>query len=48
MMRPESGLLWSPWFRIIAENFLDKWWRDLDKTMSTDVHIDLKKIHKIM
>jgi len=48
MMRPESGLLWSPWFQIIAENFLDKWWRDLDKTMSTDVHIDLKKIHKIM
>lgn len=48
MMRPESGLLWSPWFRIIAENFLDKWWRDLDETMSTDVHIDLKGIHKIM
>ena len=24
MMAPESGLSWSPWFRIIATNFLSK------------------------
>ena len=29
MMRPESGLLWSPWFRIIVDKFLVHWWADL-------------------
>jgi hypothetical protein len=33
MMAPESGLAWSPWFRIIASNFLSKYdemfWRKL-------------------
>lgn len=48
MMDPSSGLLWSPWFRIIAENFLEKWWNDLDNALKTDVHVDANKIHKIM
>jgi isopentenyldiphosphate isomerase len=26
MMKPSSGLLWSPWFKIIAEKFLPHWW----------------------
>ena len=26
MMQPSSGLLWSPWFKIIAEKFLPYWW----------------------
>ncbi|EFN53784.1 hypothetical protein CHLNCDRAFT_53578 [Chlorella variabilis] len=48
MMHPSSGLLWSPWFRIIAENFLEGWWRDLDATLTTDKHVDTQCIHKIM
>lgn len=47
MMDPSSGLLWSPWFRIIAENFLDGWWKDLDAALSTDAHQDLATIHRI-
>jgi isopentenyl-diphosphate delta-isomerase len=48
MMHPSSGLLWSPWFRIIAENFLEAWWADLDETLSTDKHVDTQTIHRIM
>lgn len=47
MMRPESGLMWSPWFRIIAEHFLERWWNDLDTTILTDKHVDLSTIHKL-
>ena len=47
MMQPTSGLLWSPWFRILANHFLDKWWDDLDQTIQTDSHVDLHTIHKI-
>jgi len=47
MMAPDSGLLWSPWFKIIAENFLSKWWRDLDATLKTDVHVDTKTVHRL-
>jgi isopentenyl-diphosphate delta-isomerase type 1 len=25
-MMPESGMLWSPWFRIIATKFMGPWW----------------------
>jgi hypothetical protein len=45
-MRPESGLLWSPWFRIIVERFLVHWWADLDATFQTDRHVDVKTIHR--
>ena len=45
-MKPESGLLWSPWFRIIAERFLPAWWEDLDKTLNTDEMCDLQTIHR--
>ena len=44
MMDPASGLRWSPWFRIIAEKFLDTWWAELDKTLGTDTHVDLETI----
>lgn len=47
MMNPNSGLLWSPWFRIIAENFLSKWWDNLDLALTTDKYVDTKTIHKI-
>ncbi|KAL0029304.1 hypothetical protein WJX79_008998 [Trebouxia sp. C0005] len=47
MMKPTSGLLWSPWFRILANHFLENWWQDIDKTLQTNDHVDLHKIHKI-
>jgi farnesyl-diphosphate farnesyltransferase len=46
MMKPESGLLWSPWFRIIAENFLPFWWEDLNTTLTTNSFVDVKTIHR--
>ena len=46
MMDPSSGLLWSPWFKIIVDKFLVKWWSNLDKTFTTDELVDLKTIHK--
>ncbi|KAG8464430.1 hypothetical protein KFE25_003493 [Diacronema lutheri] len=46
MMKPASGLLWSPWFRIIVERFLVHWWADLDATFSTDKHVDCGKIYR--
>ena len=45
MMKPSSGLLWSPWFRIIAEKFLVHWWSDLDVTINTDKFND-NMIHR--
>lgn len=46
MMRPDSGLLWSPWFRIIVDRFLVHWWKDLERTMSTDDYVDVRTIHR--
>lgn len=46
MMKPSSGLLWSPWFRIIAEQFLVHWWKDLDVTLTTDRYVDYKTIYR--
>jgi hypothetical protein len=46
MMGAQSGLLWSPWFRVIAENFLGKWWEDLPKSLSTNHVVDLDTIHR--
>ena len=45
-MLPSSGLLWSPWFRIIVENFLPHWWNNLSDTLNTDKYVDVKSIHK--
>eukprot|EP00746_Dinoflagellata_sp_MGD_P068312 gnl/MRDRNA2_/MRDRNA2_28136_c0_seq1.p1 gnl/MRDRNA2_/MRDRNA2_28136_c0~~gnl/MRDRNA2_/MRDRNA2_28136_c0_seq1.p1 ORF type:complete len:354 (-),score=79.96 gnl/MRDRNA2_/MRDRNA2_28136_c0_seq1:256-1317(-) len=46
MMAPSSGLLWSPWFRIIAERFLGPWWADLEATLSTEKCADVGTIHR--
>lgn len=47
MMKPTSGLLWSPWFRILTTRFLlPKWWKDLDVTMNTDRHVDVNTIYR--
>ncbi|KAI8114279.1 hypothetical protein M9434_002405 [Picochlorum sp. BPE23] len=48
MMEPNNGLLWSPWFRIIAETFLEEWWDDLEATLTTNKHVDAKTIHSIL
>ena len=47
MMTPGNGLLWSPWFRIIAEKFLiPHWWDDLQTTMNTNKYVDHKTIFR--
>jgi farnesyl-diphosphate farnesyltransferase len=45
-MKPSSGLLWSPWLRIIVEKFLVYWWADLDRTLNTDDFVDYKTIYR--
>lgn len=47
MMHPDSGLRWSPWFRIIAEHFLARWWGNLDSILAEKGPLD-PRIHKIM
>ena len=47
MMHSSSGLLWSPWFRILAMHFLESWWQNVDDAIETDQHVDLHTIHKI-
>jgi len=34
--------------RIIAENFLEGWWENLDETLSNDKHVDTQTIHRIV
>ena len=50
MMDPQSGLKWSPWFRIIARNpqLLPRWWADLHSTLNTDAMVDLSTIHRVL
>nr|QKY15240.1 isopentenyl-diphosphate delta-isomerase i (IDI1) [Polytomella parva] len=48
MMRPETGLKWSPWFRIIAEKFLGNWWAEIDDVMYQEKHRDFNTIHHIL
>eukprot|EP00200_Dunaliella_tertiolecta_P001513 CAMPEP_0202348268 /NCGR_PEP_ID=MMETSP1126-20121109/6273_1 /ASSEMBLY_ACC=CAM_ASM_000457 /TAXON_ID=3047 /ORGANISM="Dunaliella tertiolecta, Strain CCMP1320" /LENGTH=244 /DNA_ID=CAMNT_0048939935 /DNA_START=147 /DNA_END=881 /DNA_ORIENTATION=+ len=47
MMHPSSGLLWSPWFRIIAEKWLQTWWADLEGVLKGG-HQDLGTVHHIL
>ncbi|KAK2076126.1 hypothetical protein QBZ16_001058 [Prototheca wickerhamii] len=48
MMDPGSGLRWSPWFRIIAREFLPRWWQNLDKACRGDPSMqDLANIHHL-
>jgi isopentenyl-diphosphate delta-isomerase len=46
MMDPKSGLYWSPWFKLIVDNLLVKWWADLEKTLNTNDMVDLTNIHR--
>eukprot|EP00301_Raphidiophrys_heterophryoidea_P020051 c4840_g1_i2.p1 GENE.c4840_g1_i2~~c4840_g1_i2.p1 ORF type:complete len:292 (+),score=81.93 c4840_g1_i2:85-876(+) len=45
-MMSNEDLLWSPWFRILADRFLVHWWNDLDRTMNTDEFVDTENIHR--
>ena len=47
MMHPDSGLLWSPWFRIMVDNFLDKWWEELDAAVGSDRFLETDKVHDL-
>lgn len=47
MMDPESGLAWSPWFRIIADKFLDAWWAELDAALNSDKFVDTQTVHRL-
>lgn len=49
MMAPagESSLRWSPWFRIIAREWLlPRWWRDLEGALAGR-HGDYARVHRI-
>ena len=46
MMHSNSGMLWSPWFRIIVDSFLIHWWKDLDRTLTTNDFTDYKTIYR--
>ncbi|KAK6915768.1 NUDIX hydrolase domain [Dillenia turbinata] len=42
----EEGLKLSPWFRLVVDNFLFKWWDHLEKGTLLEV-VDMKTIHKL-
>jgi len=45
-MMEDKTKLFSPWFRLICEKWLlDHWWKDLNKTMTTDEFVDVENIH---
>lgn len=46
MMDWKSGLKWSPWFRIIVDNFLENWWLHLDEIFKQNKFMDTKTIHR--
>ena len=47
LMRPGSGLRWSPWFRVLAEQHLEGWWADLDSMLSGAKHVEQTQIHAV-
>lgn len=42
----EEGLKLSPWFRLVVDNFLFKWWDHVEKGTLKKV-ADMKTIHKL-
>ncbi|CAN8269751.1 unnamed protein product [Cochlearia groenlandica] len=42
----EEGLKLSPWFRLVVDNFLMKWWDHVEKGTLVEA-IDMKTIHKL-
>ncbi|KAK9063172.1 hypothetical protein SSX86_017042 [Deinandra increscens subsp. villosa] len=43
----EGGLKLSPWFRLVVDNFLFKWWDHVQKGTLPEA-IDMKTIHKLI
>ncbi|KAH6757537.1 isopentenyl pyrophosphate:dimethylallyl pyrophosphate isomerase 2 [Perilla frutescens var. hirtella] len=43
----EEGLKLSPWFRLVVDNFLFKWWDHVEKGTLSEA-ADMKTIHKLM
>lgn len=39
-----DGTLITPWFKLIAENFLYKWWDNLDNLKSQKDHDTIHKM----
>ena len=50
MMKPESGLTWSPWFRAIVDKFLWTWWADLPRALDQldDHFLDVDHVHRVL
>lgn len=42
----EEGLKLSPWFRLVVDNFLFKWWDHVEKGTLKEVS-DMETIHKL-
>ncbi|CAK9325919.1 unnamed protein product [Citrullus colocynthis] len=42
----EDGLKLSPWFKLVVNNFLFKWWDHLEKGTLNEI-VDMKTIHKL-
>ncbi|KAL0551972.1 hypothetical protein IC582_011065 [Cucumis melo] len=42
----EDGLKLSPWFKLVVNNFLFKWWDHLEKGTINEI-VDMKTIHKL-
>lgn len=42
----EEGVKLSPWFRLVVDNFLFKWWDHVEKGSLKDA-ADMKTIHKL-
>ncbi|XP_047938337.1 isopentenyl-diphosphate Delta-isomerase I [Salvia hispanica] len=43
----EGGLKLSPWFRLVVDNFLFKWWDHVEKGTINEA-VDMKTIHKLI
>ena len=43
----EEGLKLSPWFRLVVDNFLFKWWDHVERGDLKEV-ADMKTIHKLI
>ena len=42
----EDGVKLSPWFRLIVDNFLMRWWDHVEKGTLSEV-VDMETIHKL-
>ena len=45
-MMADPDLKWSPWFRLLVDTLLPKWWNELDRAITTDDFVDLTTIHR--